>query len=116
MSNRVVLLPSLQELEESLGSSLLKQTHERTLDSLHLRTGNLGDLAIAVDEAPSDLLELKVACHVRMHQDFGELSRSNDKLRDEINGVVAISAKLGRRGLVWSEFAIQLVFCQCPLL
>ena len=58
MGSRVLVFPSLKELEELLRTPLLKNTHEGTADGLHLITGNLGDLAITVDKAASNLLEL----------------------------------------------------------
>ena len=104
----VIVLPSLQELEELLGAPFLEETHERALDGLHLRAGHLGDLAIAVDEAARDLLELEVARHVRVHEDARELAGRDDELGDEVDGIVAVATQLGRRGLVRPELAIEL--------
>ena len=94
MGSRVLVLPVLQELEELLRSPLLKETHEGALDRLHLRAGYLGDLAIAVDEAARDLLELEVSGHIRVYEDLRELSRCNDELGDKINGVITITTEL----------------------
>lgn len=105
---RVLVLPSLQELEELLGPPLLEETHERALDGLHLGRGDLGDLAIAINVATGDLLEFKVSGDVRVHEDLGELARRNDELGDEINGVVAVATKFGGRFLIGAEFAPEL--------
>ena len=108
MGSRVLVLPVLQELEELLRSPLLKETHERTPHSLHLVTGDLRDLAITVDEAASDLLELEIPSDFGVYEDLGELARRDDELGDEIYGVVAVAAELGRWGLLIPELAIKL--------
>ena len=74
MSSRVLVLPALQELEELLRPPLLEETHERALDSLHLRARHLGDLAIAVHETTGDLLELQVASDVGVDENTGQFS------------------------------------------
>lgn len=79
MGSRVFVFPSLQELKELLCPPLLKQAHQRALHSLHLRTGDLGDPAIAVDVAARDLLEFEVTGDVSVDQDFRELSRGDDE-------------------------------------
>ena len=108
MCSRVLILPVLQELEELLRPPLLKKTHEGTLDSLHLRAGHLGDLAIAVYETACDLLELEVTGHIGVNENARELSGCDDELGDEINSIIAISAKILRCGLVGSELAVEL--------
>ena len=108
MGSRVLVLPVLQELEELLRSPLLKETHERTPHSLHLVTGNLRDLAVTVHKATRDLLELKVTSDIGVYKDPSELSRSNDKLGNEVDGIVSVTSKLGRRALIRPELAIQL--------
>ena len=74
MSSRVLVLPALQELEELLRPPLLEETHERALDGLHFRARHLGDLAIAVHETTSDLLELQVASDVGVDENTGQFS------------------------------------------
>ncbi len=106
MSSRVFVLPALKELEELLRPSLLKEAHERALQCLYLVTGDLRDLAITVDEATSNLLKLEVTRDVGVDEDLGKLSRSDDKLGNEVNGVVSVTSKLRRRALVWPELAI----------
>ena len=108
MSGGILVLPVLKELEELLRSPLLEQAHERTPDGLHLVTWDLGDLAITIDEAASDLLELKVASDFGVDEDLRELARRDDKLGDEIHGVVAVTTELGGRGLLIPELAIEL--------
>ena len=108
MSSRVLVLPALQELEELLCSPLLEETHERTLDRLHLRGRHLGDLAITIDEAACDLLELEVAGDVGVDENLGQLSRRDDELGDEVDGVVTVAAQVFWGRLVWPELAIQL--------
>ena len=90
----VLVLPVLEEFEELLGSPLLKEAHERTLDSFDLITGNLRDLALTVDKAASDLLELKVTSDLSVDEDPRQLARSDDEFGDEIHGVVTIPSKL----------------------
>ena len=108
MSRRVVILPGLEELEELLCPPLLKETHKWTLHGLHLSRRDLRDLAITIDEAASDLLELKVASDFGMDEDLRELARRDDELGDEIHGVVAVTTELGGRGLLIPELAIKL--------
>ena len=67
-----------------------------------------GDLAITVDEAASDLLELEIPSDFGVYKDLGELARRDDELGDEIYGVVAVAAELGRWGLLIPELAIEL--------
>ena len=108
MSGRVFVLPALQELEEFLGTPLLKETHERALHGLHLVTGDLRDLAIAVHKAARDLLELKVPSDIGMDANLGQFTGCDDELGDQVHRVVAIAAKICRGCLVWPELAIEL--------
>lgn len=104
----IIVPPSLQELEELLRATLLKEAHQRTLNRLHLRTRDLGNPAITIDEAAGNLLELEVACNFGVHQDLGHLARRDDELWDKINGIVAITTKLGGWSLIWAKLAIKL--------
>lgn len=108
MRRRVIVFPALDEFEELLGPAFLKETHERAPDCFHLGTRDLRDLAIAIDEAASDLLELEVPSDVGVDEDFGKFTRRDDELGDEINGVVPVAAKLRGRRLIRPELAIQL--------
>ncbi len=108
MSGRVLVLPVLQELEELLRAPFLEEALERALHGLHLVARHLRDLAIAVDEAASDLLEFEVARHVRVHEDLRELAGCDDELGDQIDRLVAVAPELGGRGLVLPELAVQL--------
>ena len=108
MGSRVIVLPVLEELEELLCATFLKETHEWATDSLHLCAGNLRDLAVTVHKATRDLLELKVTSDIGVYKDPSELSRSNDKLGNEVDGIVSVTSKLGRRALIRPELAIQL--------
>ena len=104
----VAVLPVLEELEEFLCPPLLKETHEGALDGLHLRAGDLGDLAITVDVTAGDLLELEVARHIGVDKDAGELARRDDELGNEIDSVVTVAAEVLGHSLVGSELAVQL--------
>ena len=108
VSSRVLILPALQELEELLCPPLLKETHKWALHRLHLRTGHLADLAIAVDKAACDLLELELTRHIGMDKDAGELARSDYEFGNEIDSVVAVAAELSGRGLIRAELAVEL--------
>lgn len=108
MGSRVIVPPSLQELKEFLGPSLLKQAHQRTLNSFHLCAGDFGNPAISVDETTSDLLELEVTSHIGVDQDLGEFSRCDDKFGNKVDCVVTVATELCRRFLVWAELAIEL--------
>ena len=108
MSSRVLVLPALQELEELLRPPLLEETHERALDSLHLRARHLGDLAIAVHKAARDLLELKVPSDIGVDENLGQFTGCDDELGDQVHRVVAIPAKICWGRLVWPELAIEL--------
>jgi hypothetical protein len=89
---RIFILPSLKELEELLRTTFLEQAHEGACNSLHLRAGNLRDFAITVHEGAGDLLELKVTSDISVNEDIRELSRGNDKLGNQVHGIIAITA------------------------
>jgi hypothetical protein len=108
VSSRIFVLPSLKELEELLGTALLEEAHEWALDSLHLSAGNLGDFAISVDEATSDLLELEITSNISVDKDLCEFARGDDELGNQVYGVVAVASELGRGFLVRAELAIKL--------
>lgn len=108
VSSGIIVLPVLKEFKELLCATLLKETHERATDSLHLRTGDLRDLAVTEHEGASDLLELEVARNIGVDEDLGELARCNDKLGYKVHGVVAVTAELSWRSLVGAELAVQL--------
>lgn len=108
MRSRIIITPVLQKLKELLRPTFLKETHQRALDSLHLGTRNLGDPAITVHKATSDLFELEITCHVGVHENLGEFTRSDDELWYKVDGVVPIASELGRGRLVWAELAVQL--------
>lgn len=115
VSGRVLVFPPLQELEELLGPSFFEKTHKRALYSLHLGAWDLGDPPIAVHKATCDLFEFQIPGDVSVDENFRKLARGNDKFGDEIDGVVTVSAKLSRRGLVRSKFAVQLQAERKPL-
>lgn len=106
MSRGVFVLPSLEELEEFLCPALLEEAHQRALDGLHLGTGNFGYPPVTIDKAACDLLEFQIARNIGVNKDFGELSSCDDEFGDEINGVIAVTTKLGWWGLVWPEFTV----------
>ncbi len=108
MRRWIIVPPGLQELEELLRTTLLKEAHQRTLDRLHLRTRHLGNPAITIDKTTSNLLELEIACNLGVHQDLGHLARRDDELWDEINGIVAIATEFRGWGLIWTKLAIKL--------
>ena len=109
MSRRIVIFPSLKELEELLRPPLLKQAHKWAPHGFYLVARHFGDLALAIDVAARDLLELQVASNVSVHQDLCELSRGNNKLRNKVYGIITVASKLSRWFLAGSELAIQLV-------
>jgi hypothetical protein len=104
----VLVLPALEELEELLRAALLEQTHERALDRLHLRAGNLRDLPIAVHERACDLLELEVARDVGVYEDLRELAGRNDELGYEVDRIVAVAAQARGRLGARAEVAVEL--------
>ena len=108
MRRWVFILPALQEFEEFLCSSFLEETHQRTSDCLHLGTGNFRYLPVTVDEATSDLLKLEVAGDIGVNENLGELSRSDDEFRDEIDSVVSVATKFRRRRLIRPKLAVEL--------
>ena len=110
----VLVLPVLQELKELLRATLLEEAHERALDSLHLCTRNLGDPAVTVDEASSDLLELQIASDFGMDEDLSQFSRGDDELGNEVDGVVSVAPKLGGGCLIWTEFTVELLNRSTP--
>ena len=89
VSSRVLILPVLQELEELLSSSFLKETHEGRSKSLasvrrDLGDGRLGALAL-LHVAASNLLEVEVLGNVGGNEDVGEFAVGHEKLRDEVD-------------------------------
>ena len=108
MGSRVIVLPVLEELEELLRATFLKETHERATNGLHLCAGNLRDLAVTEDEGAGDLLELEVARNIGVDEDLGELAGCDDELGHQVHGVVAVTAEVGWRRLVGAELAVQL--------
>ena len=108
VSSRVVVFPVLQEFEELLRAALLKETHERALDCLHLRAGDLGNPAIAVYEAASDLLELQVPSDFGVNENLGQFTGGDDKLGDQVDSVVSVTAELAWGCLIWAELAVEL--------
>ena len=108
MSGRILILPVLKELEELLGSSFLEKTHERALHSLHLSARHLGDLAVTINEATSDLLKLEVSGDFGVNKNLRQFTRSNDEFGNEVDGIVPVAPKLRWRGLIRAEFAVEL--------
>lgn len=108
MSSRILILPALQKLKELLCPPLLKETHQRALNSFHFSTRDLGDPAISVHVATSDLLELEVTSNISVNEDLGKLSRCDDELGDKINSIVTVATEFSRGRVVRSELAIQL--------
>lgn len=108
MGRDIIIFPALQELEELLGTPLFKKTHEGALDGLHFGTGNLGDLAIAIDIAAGDLFELEIASDVGVDENLGEFTGSDNELGNEINGVVAVTTKLCGDLLIRTILTVQL--------
>lgn len=106
MSGRIIIAPVLEELEEFLRATFLEQAHEWALQGLHLSAWHFGDLAVAVNETTSDLLELEVTCHVGMHKNLGQLAGRDDELWDQVNRVVTVASKLGGRLLAVAKLAI----------
>lgn len=80
MSGWILLPPILQKFKEFLGTPLLEQTHQRTLNRLQFRARYFGDLTIAINEAARDLLELKVSSDISVDEYLGQLSGSDDEL------------------------------------
>jgi hypothetical protein len=108
VSGRILILPALEELEELLSSSFLEKTHERALHSLHLSARHLGDPAVTINEATSDLLELEVSGDLSVNENLRQFTRSNDEFGNEVDGVVPVAPKLRWRGFIRAEFAVEL--------
>jgi hypothetical protein len=108
MGGGILVSPILQKLEEFLRAALLEKTHQWTFHRLHFRAGNLGDLAVTIDETACDLLELEVASDIGVHEDFREFSGRDDELWDEIDSVIPIAAELSGGCLISAEVSIEL--------
>ena len=108
MSSWILIFPALQELEELLSAALFEKTHQRASNRLHLCARNLGDLAIAIDKATGDLLELEVTSDISVNEDLGQFTRCDDELGDKVNSVVAVPSEFSGRCSVRPELAIQL--------
>jgi hypothetical protein len=109
VGGRIIVIPILQELKEFLRATLFKDTHQWAFDCLHLGAGNLRDLALTVDKAARDLLELEITCDISMHEDLREFSGCYDELWDEIDGIIPVTTKLGGRSLIITEFSKELL-------
>ena len=109
MGGWIIVFPILQEFEEFLGATLFEKTHQWAFDCLHLSAWNLRDLAVTIDEAARDLLELEITSDIRMHEDLREFSGCYDKLRDEIDGIIPVTTKLSGSRLVTTKFPIKLL-------
>lgn len=92
MSSRILLLPILQVLEKVPRPPLFKQTHQRTLHSLHLSTRHFRDPSISVDVGTGDDLEFEITRDVGMDEHSGKLARGEDEFRDKVDSVVAVTA------------------------
>ena len=108
MGGRIIIPPILQELEELLRATLFKETHQWAFDCLHFSAGNLGDLAVAIDEAACDLFEFEVASDISVHEDFGEFSGCDDELWDEIDSVISITTEPRGGSLISAELSVEL--------
>lgn len=109
VGSRIFILPILQEFEEFLRTALFKETHQWAFDCLHLGAGNLRDLAVTVDEAARDLLELEITSDISMHEDLREFSGCYDELWDEIDGIISVTTKRGGSLLIPAEFSKELL-------
>lgn len=97
----VILVVSLNKLEEDPGPVLLKESHEGGGNGLTLGGGELGDLLVTVDIAATDLLELEVAGDIGVDQDVDQILAGHHELGNHIHIVVTISSEaLGRGGTV----------------
>ena len=108
MGGRIIVPPILQKLEKFLCAALFKYTHQWASDCLHLGAGNLGDLAVTVDEATRDLLEFEITSDIGMHEDLREFTGCYDELWNEIDGIISVTTKLGG-GLITTEFSKELL-------
>jgi hypothetical protein len=108
MGGRIFVLPVLQELEKFLRATLFEETHQWAFDCLHFRAGNLGDLAITIDEAARDLLEFEVASDISVDEDFREFSGCDDEFWDEIDSVIPIATEPGGGSLICAELSVEL--------
>jgi hypothetical protein len=108
MSSRIFVLPILQKLEKLLGPPLFKEAHQRAFHRLHFGARDLGDLAIAVHKACSDLLKFEIASDISVHEDLCKFPGCDDKLGDKIDSIVPVTAELGWGRLISAELSIEL--------
>lgn len=104
----ILVAPVLDELEELLCSTLLKEAHERRADGFHLGGRHLGNLAISVNVRGSDLLELEVPSDIGVNEHLRELTVGHDKFGDEINCPVAVTAPVLGRFSAGTELLVEL--------
>ena len=43
-----------------------------------------------------------------MDEDLRELARRDDELGNEINGIISVASEVGGRGLIFTEFTVEL--------
>ena len=112
MCGRVLGVELANPLDERLHPSLLKDAHERGLESLSSIRGDLGNGGLGtstlLDEAARHLLELEIAGHFGGDENVGKLARGHEELGDEINVPVVGTAILFPGLLALAEVSILL--------
>mmetsp|Transcript_27397 Transcript_27397/g.88047 ORF Transcript_27397/g.88047 Transcript_27397/m.88047 type:complete len:286 (-) Transcript_27397:157-1014(-) len=100
-------------LEEVAELALLEEAHQRCLERLHLRGGDLEDGLLAPLEhvGAVHILEVEVVVHARVQQHAHQLAISHDELGNEIHvvkPVVAQALEHLRRWVCVPELAVQI--------
>ena len=89
VSGRILLLVGTDKLQKLLCSSLLKQTHQGTAESLRSIRGDLCDVGLvsgaSLDVTASNLLEFEVSGDIGRDENVGEFSVGHEKLGNEID-------------------------------
>ena len=44
-----------------------------------------------------------------MDEDLSQFARGDDELGDEVDSIVTVTSKFGRRRLIWPEFTVELL-------
>lgn len=112
VSGRVLEVECADPFDERLHASLLKDAHERRLESFTCIRGDLGNSSLVasslLDVTSSNLLELEVSGNIGGNEDVGQLARRHEELGDKINIPVVEAAIVLPRLLALLEVSVLL--------
>lgn len=112
VSSWVLEIEGANPLNEGLHASLLKDAHERGLESFASIRGYLGNSGFVgstlLNVAAGDLLELEISGNISGDENVGQLSRGHEELGNKVNVPVVESAVFRPRLLASLKVSILL--------